>query len=212
MNKCIHPLEPEEIARLITAAQDDDYGNLFVSAIFTGMRQGELLGLPWENVDFDRMVITVDRQLQHENGEYFFCTPKNGNARSFAVAPVVMDALKKEKEKQDYYRSVLGEKWNNPHNLVFTTEFGKNLVKRTVVKHYKKVLERAELPDNRFHDLRHSFAVNSLQAGDNIKNVQANLGHATSAFTMDVYCHVSKSMARESAARTQAFYESVKPV
>ena len=67
-------------------------------------------------------------------------------------------------------------------------------------------------PDNRFHDLRHSFAVNSLQAGDNIKNVQANLGHATSAFTMDVYCHVSKSMARESAARTQAFYESVKPV
>ena len=176
------------------------------------MRQGELLGLPWENVDFDRMVITVDRQLQHENGEYFFCTPKNGNARSFAVAPVVMDALRKEKEKQDYYRSVLGEKWSNPHNLVFTTEFGKNLVKRTVVKHYKKVLERAELPDNRFHDLRHSFAVNSLQAGDNIKNVQANLGHATSAFTMDVYCHVSKSMARESAARTQAFYESVKPV
>ena len=72
--------------------------------------------------------------------------------------------------------------------------------------------ERAELPDNRFHDLRHSFAVNSLQAGDNIKNVQANLGHATSAFTMDVYCHVSQSMARESAARTQAFYESVKPV
>ena len=72
--------------------------------------------------------------------------------------------------------------------------------------------ERAELPDNRFHDLRHSFAVNSLQAGDNIKNVQANLGHATSAFTMDVYCHVSKSMSRESAARTQAFYESVKPV
>ena len=134
------------------------------------------------------------------------------NARSLTVAPVVMDALRKEKEKQDYYRSVLGEKWSNPHNLVFTTEFGKNLVKRTVVKHYKKVLERAELPDNRFHDLRHSFAVNSLQAGDNIKNVQANLGHATSAFTMDVYCHVSKSMARESAARTQAFYESVKPV
>ena len=138
--------------------------------------------------------------------------PKNSNARSFAVAPVVMDALKKEKEKQDHYRSVLGEKWSNPHNLVFTTEFGKNLVKRTVVKHYKKVLERAKLPDNRFHDLRHSFAVNSLQAGDNIKNVQANLGHATSAFTMDVYCHVSKSMNRESAARTQAFYESVKPV
>lgn len=208
----IHPLEPDEITKLISAAQEDDYGNLFICAIFTGMRQGELLGLPWENVDFDRMVITVDRQLQRENGEYFFCSPKNGNARSFAVAPVVMDALRKEKEKQDYYRSVLGDKWSNPYNLVFTTAFGKNLVKRTVVKHYKKVLEKAQLPDKRFHDLRHSFAVNSLQAGDNIKNVQANLGHATSAFTMDVYCHVSQAMARESAARTQAFYESVRPV
>ena len=83
----------------------------------------------------------------------------------------MIEALKKEKEKQDFYRSVLGDKWNNPHNLVFTTEFSKNLVKRTVGKHYKKIQERVELPDNRFHDLRHSFAVNSLQAGDNIKNV-----------------------------------------
>ena len=66
------------------------------------------------------------------------------------------------------------------------------------------------MPDNRFHGLRHSFAVNSLAVGDNIKNVQSNLGHATSAFTMDVYCHVSQAMARESAAKTQKFYESVK--
>ena len=122
-----------------------------------------------------------------------------------------MEALKKEKEKQENLRSLLGEEWNNEHNLVFTTDYGKNLVRRTVVKHYKKVLERAGLPDNRFHDLRHSFAVNSLAVGDNIKNVQSNLGHATSAFTMDVYCHVSQAMARESAAKTQKFYESVKP-
>ena len=169
------------------------------------------MGLPWENVDFERMTITIDRQLQKNKEGYFFCTPKNGTARSFAVAPVVMEALKKEKEKQESFRSLLGEEWNNEHNLVFTTDYGKNLVRRTVVKHYKKVLERAGLPDNRFHDLRHSFAVNSLAVGDNIKNVQSNLGHATSAFTMDVYCHVSQAMARESAAKTQKFYESVKP-
>ena len=89
--------------------------------------------------------------------------------------------------------------------------YGKNLVRRTVAKHPKKVLERAGLPDNRFHDLRHSLAVNSLAVGDNIKNVQSNFGHATSAFTMDVYCHVSQSTDRESAAKTQKFYESVKP-
>ena len=208
----IHPLEPEEITKFITEALKDDYGNMFIVAIFAGIRQGELLGLPWENVDFERMTITIDRQLQKNKEGYFFCTPKNGTARSFAVAPVVMEALKKEKEKQENLRSLLGEEWNNEHNLVFTTDYGKNLVRRTVVKHYKKVLERAGLPDNRFHDLRHSFAVNSLAVGDNIKNVQSNLGHATSAFTMDVYCHVSQAMARESAAKTQKFYESVKPV
>ena len=78
-------------------------------------------------------------------------------------------------------------------------------------KRLKTLLRHAELPSIRFHDLRHSFAVNSLAVGDNIKNVQSNLGHATSAFTMDVYCHVSQAMARESAAKTQKFYESVKP-
>lgn len=208
----IHPLEPEEITKFITEAMKDDYGNLFIVAIFAGIRQGELLGLPWENVDFEKMTITIDRQLQCEKGEYFFCTPKNGTTRAFAVAPVVMEALKKEKEKQDRYRELLGADWENPHSLVFTNEYGKHLVRRTVVKHYKKVIERAGLPDNRFHDLRHSFAVNSIHIGDNIKNVQANLGHATSAFTMDVYGHVSDSMTRESAAKTQEFYERVKPI
>ena len=207
----IHPLEPEEITKFITEAMKDDYGNLFIVAIFSGIRQGELLGLPWKNVDFERKVITIDQQLQCQNGEYFFCTPKNGKARTFAAAPVVMEALKREKEKQEHFRSLLGDEWSNPHNLVFTTEYGKNLVRRTVVKHYKKVLQRADVRDNRFHDLRHSFAVNSLTIGDNIKNVQSNLGHSTAAFTMEVYCHVSESMARESAAKTQQFYESVKP-
>lgn len=135
------------------------YGYLFIVAIFAGIRQGELLGLPWENVDFVRMTITIDRQLQKNKEGYFFCTPKNGTARSFAVAPVMMEALKKENEKQENLHSLLGEEWNNEQNLL----------RRTDVKHYKKVLARVGLPDNRFHDLRHSFAVNSLAVGDNIK-------------------------------------------
>jgi len=135
------------------------YGYLFIVAIFAGIRQGELLGLPWENVDFVRMTITIDRQLQKNKEGYFFCTPKNGTARSFAVAPVMMEALKKENEKQENLHSLLGGEWNNEQNLL----------RRTVVKHYKKVLARVGLPDNRFHDLRHSFAVNSLAVGDNIK-------------------------------------------
>lgn len=94
-------------------------------------------------------------------------------------------------------------------SLLFES-FGKHLVRRTVVKHFKAVAQRVGVPEARFHDLRHSFAVNSLQAGDDIKTVQANLGHATAAFTLDVYGHVTEKMKRDSATRMQRFYESIR--
>ena len=100
--------------------------------------------------------------------------------------------------------------WDNQFNLVFTDALGKYLVRRTVVKHFKKISQRAGISDDaRFHDLRHSFAVSSLYAGDDIKTVQANLGHATAAFTLDVYGHVTEKMKRESAARMEAFIQAV---
>ena len=103
-----------------------------------------------------------------------------------------------------------GSLWSNPHNLVFTDSLGKNLVRRTVVKHFKKITERSGIdPTFRFHDLRHSYAVASLQAGDDIKTIQSNLGHATAAFTLQVYAHVNDSMRQESSARMQKYYESV---
>lgn len=82
--------------------------------------------------------------------------------------------------------------------------------KTTIAKHFKAVVQRVGIPEARFHDLRHSFAVSSLQAGDDIKTVQANLGHATAAFTLDVYGHVTEKMKRDSATRMQKFYESIR--
>ena len=183
---------------------------MFTVAIFTGMRQGELLGLSWENVDFKNGVIYVKQQLQCKDGEYFFCTPKSGKGRTIAPALVVMDALHQQWRDQRMASMEAGEAWSNPNNLVFTDPMGKNLVRRTVVKHFKSVAQRVGIPDARFHDLRHSFAVTSLQAGDDIKTVQANLGHATAAFTLDVYSHVSEKMRRDSATRMQLFYESIR--
>ena len=206
----IKPLEPDEIALFLKEANKDSYSNLFTVAIFTGMRQGELLGLSWENVDFKNGVIYVKQQLQCKDGEYFFCTPKNGKGRTIAPASVVMDALHQQWRDQRIASMEAGEAWSNPNNLVFTDPLGKNLVRRTVVKHFKSVAQRVGIPDARFHDLRHSFAVTSLQAGDDIKTVQANLGHATAAFTLDVYGHVSEKMRRDSATRMQLFYESIR--
>ena len=206
----IHPLEPEEITRLITAAQDDDYGNLFVSAIFTGMRQGELLGLTWDNVNFDTGTITVKQQLQCKDGVYFLQTPKNGKGRVIVPAQVTMDALRDEKERQVGNQQIYGECWHNPENYVFTDMLGKHLVRRTIVKHFRAVSDRAGIKNVRFHDLRHSFAVNSLMIGDDVKTVQANLGHATASFTLDVYGHVTQKMKNDSAERMQQFFNAIR--
>ena len=206
----IKPLEPVEIARLLKEAEQDDYCNLFIVAMFTGMRQGELLGLAWECVDFKSGIITVKQQLQCKDGNYFLETPKSGKNRTILPAPIVMDALRNQLEWQQKGQEQAGKMWDNQFNLVFTDALGKYLVRRTVVKHFKKISQRAGISDDaRFHDLRHSFAVSSLYAGDDIKTVQANLGHATAQFTLDVYGHVTQKMRQESANRMQKFYEQL---
>ena len=206
----IKPLEPEEIARLLKEAEQDDYCNLFIVAMFTGMRQGELLGLAWECVDFQTGIITVKQQLQCKDGNYFLETPKSGKNRTILPAPIVMDALRNQLHRQQKEQEQAGKMWDNQFNLVFTDALGKYLVRRTVVKHFKKISQRAGISDDaRFHDLRHSFAVSSLYAGDDIKTVQANLGHATAQFTLDVYGHVTQKMRQDSANRMQKFYEQL---
>ena len=206
----IKPLEPEEIARLLKEAEQDDYCNLFIVAMFTGMRQGELLGLAWECVDFKSGIITVKQQLQCKDGNYFLETPKSGKNRTILPAPIVMDALRNQLQRQQKEQAQAGKMWDNQFNLVFTDALGKYLVRRTVVKHFKKISQRAGISDDaRFHDLRHSFAVSSLYAGDDIKTVQANLGHATAQFTLDVYGHVTQKMRQDSANRMQKFYEQL---
>lgn len=205
----ISALEPEQIALVLKEAEKDDYHNLFLVAMFTGMRQGELLGLSWDAVDFKAGTITVKQQLQRKDGKYFLLTPKSGKPRTILPASVVIDALKREKQQQETKKKEAGKLWDNPFNLVFTDDSGKNLVRRTVVKHFKAVAARAGVSESRFHDLRHSFAVTSLQAGDDVKTVQENLGHATAAFTLDVYGHVTAKMKQESAARMQKFFENL---
>lgn len=93
--------------------------------------------------------------------------------------------------------------------LVFTTATGTNLSPQTVYYHYKKLAAQIGAPDSRVHDLRHTFAVLSLQNGDDVKTVQGNLGHATAAFTLDVYGHVSERMKEASAARMEGYIKGL---
>lgn len=208
----IKPLEPEEITRFLQNLEGEAYRNLFLVAFFTGMRQGELLGLSWDRLDFEQGVIEIRQQLQCINGNYFLETPKHDKVRLIAPAKLVMDALKEEKEAQDHNRKLLGDKWQNEWNLVFTDTFSKHLVRRTVDKHFKKILEKSGIKPHRFHDMRHTFAVSMLDAGEDLKSVQDNLGHATAAFTLSQYAHVSKKMRMESSERMNNYFGKLMPV
>lgn len=207
----IKPLDSEDISRFIKAISGHPFENIYLVTLFTGMREGEVLGLTWNNIDFNNETICICQQLMRERGKgtYALVSPKNGKSRTIKAAPSVMAILKQERTKQREARLRAGKLWDNKLNLVFTNEQGRNISAQTLYLHFKKLAERAGVPAARFHDLRHSYAVAALVSGDDIKTVQDNLGHFSSSFTLDVYGHVTEQMKQASAARMEAFIKSV---
>ena len=185
---------------------------MYQITLFTGLREGEVLGLTWDCIDFQHNALYVNKQLQKTQkvgGQYVLAPTKSGRSRMITVAPSVMDLLKKQKSQQAQMRLLVGQDWKNPWDLVFTNEFGGNLSHFTVYKTFKEIVRSIGLEQERFHDLRHSYAVVSLESGDDIKTVQTNLGHATASFTLDVYGHVSQKMRQQSADRMEQFIQKV---
>lgn len=214
--KEIKPLDEKQIKAFIDALDNERYKTLYLVTLFTGMRQGEVLGLQWSCVDFENNLITVNKQLQREkkaNSKYYFAPLKNDKSRTIAPAPYVMQLLKEQRLTQLEQKAKCGAAWGLGDklndNLVFTDEIGKHLAAHTVYKHYKAIAEKIGVPDSRFHDLRHTYAVTALQNGDDVKTVQETLGHHTAAFTLDVYGHVTDKMKRESAERMERFIKSI---
>lgn len=208
----IKPLDDDAIKKFLTVAAGHKYEYVYIVTLFTGMREGEVLGLTWDCVDFKSGTILINKQLQKERGgggKYGFVAPKNNKSRRITPAPTVMAILKAQQQRQFEQRCQAQTMWDNPMNLVFTNEQGRNLSAQTVYLHFKKLIAEAGYPDTRFHDLRHSYAVAALQAGDDIKTVQENLGHHAAAFTLDVYGHVTEKMKDASAARMEAFIKGV---
>ena len=211
----IEPLDAPEIKQLLDVLGDDIYSMIIKIDLFTGMRSGEILGLQWSCVDFDKGIISIEKQLRRPRvgGEqYCFASLKNDKPRQIIPAPFVMQILKQQKRIQSEQRLKAGSLWNDCGlpDLVFTSETGKYLDSCIVLRHFKKKLKEAGMESKRFHDLRHTYAVSSLQAGDDVKTVQENLGHHTAAFTLEQYGHVTETMRQASARRMEAFIEGLK--
>ena len=175
------------------------------------MREGELLGLPWDCVDYASGTILVKQQLHKENtkgGVTKIVPPKNDKSRIIPMAPSVAELFRKQRARQDELRSLLGDKWIET-GLVFTGPFGGYLSYRTVYDCFKRLAAKIGAPEARVHDLRHTYAVVCLESGVDIKTLQENLGHATATFTLDIYGHVSQKMRQQSAVKLESFIREV---
>lgn len=205
-------LDDKQLPIFLKEIQGKVYEDLYYVDVFTGMRKGEITGLTWDDVDFENGTISVYKQLIFDkfNSTYSFQPLKTDKPRKITPAPIVIQRLKEVEIKQKENKIALGSAWKNDMNLVFTQADGSHLTFTTVNKTLKRRTENiAGTGKIRFHDLRHTFVANARQSGMDWKDISEMLGHATVAFTMDVYGHLSETMTRHSADLMEQYIDSL---
>ena len=194
----IRPLSPEQARKLIQTAYStgNRYAALYVLALHTGLREGEMLGLRWDDLDLESTTpkLQVRRTLSETRTGHKFELPKSGKGRSIKLSRKAVEALRSHRARQAGEKLRLGSLWQED-GLVFptttgTTTSGTNLLGR----YFRPVLKAADLPAIRLHDLRHTCATILLMAGKHPKYVQEYLGHASISITLDTYSHVIEGM------------------
>jgi integrase len=188
------PLTPKQARTFLETAKGDRLRALYVLAITTGLREGELLGLRWADVDLEGGKLRVLRQLTRTRRGLSFTTPKRGRTRVVRLTDTAVAILKTHKTAQNKERLKAGSLWQD-HDLIFTSTIGTPVdVGNLTYRSFRPLLKRAGLPRIRIHDLRHTAATLMLGRGVHPKIVQEMLGHSTITQTMDTYSHVLPDM------------------
>ncbi len=192
---------PEEAARFLSVAQGDRLEALYRVALSIGLRQGEILGLSWEDVNLDTGRLTVRRQLQRIGGKPQLVDLKTRQSRrTISLPTMLVQSLRKHRTQQIEERLLLGEKWKGAAwGLVFTSTIGTPLDPRNLTDRYKKLLASAALPAIRFHDLRHSCASLLIAQGVPMEIVKETLGHSQISLTINTYVHLLPETQRQAA-------------
>jgi len=201
-HKEMRVLTSDQARTFLSAAESTRYQALFHLALHTGMREGELLGLKWEDLDWVTRQLQVKRQLQRMSGKgLVFAEPKTAaGRRTIVLSKSMVEKLREHMDNQNQVRQQAGEKWQE-NGLIFPTTIGTPMAARNMYEDFKKLLKRIGLPVIRFHDLRHTAATLMLQQGVHAKIVQERLGHADISMTLNTYSHVLPSMQEEAAEK-----------
>jgi len=198
----------EDVPKFLEAVQRTPNYVLLYTALYTGMRLGELLGLRWCDVDLDMASLSVVQSLYKRCGVCKMVEPKSSHSRRrIALSPSLTLLLREYKAEQEAQRILLGKPLADS-DLVFCRPDGKPLDPGVVSHAFAKVLKKAGLPHIRFHDLRHTHASLLLKAGIHPKIVSERLGHANIGITLDTYSHVLPGLQERAAERFDEVLES----
>ena len=200
----IQPLTPDQVHTLLAGMRGDRLEALYALAVATGLRQGELFGLRWADIDLERGQLSVHQALQRINGQLLMVEPKTKRARRTIVLPrLAQAALHGHRGRQLAERLQAGGAWPET-GLVFTTRRGTPLDASNVTHAFQRVLQRCGLPRQRFHDLRHCCASLMLAQGLTLKDVMDTLGHSQVSLAANLYGHLYHEQRQEIAQRMDA--------
>lgn len=195
-------LTEDEIAELLRASAGTRYDAPIRLTLASGLREGELLGLRWSDIDFDAGVLHVRRNLQYVAGKLVFAPPKTDRSRrTVELSPATIALLRAHRLKLAEDRLRLGPVWKE-NGLAFPSSVGTPWLPRTFYRDYRRVIVGAAIDDAgtlNWHALRHTAASQWIRRGADIFSVSRRLGHASASFTMDVYGHLLKGQQRQAA-------------
>jgi integrase len=203
-------LTEEQARRFVIATMRNRYGMLFYLALMTGMRQGELLGLKWTDLDWDKGLLNVQRQLQRSKGHSPQLVPPKTKAgrRQVKLGQGTLERLSRHKEDQAEMKAARGARWEE-NGLIFPNTLGRPESSENMFEDFKKFLRDNGMPNIRFHDLRHTSISFLLDMGTPVNTVQQRSGHSKASITTDTYGH---SMAHSQDEAAERIEELISPI
>lgn len=211
----VKPFTLEEQKKFLGIIKGHELESLFITALNTGLRQGELLALTWKDIYFDENYIEVNKNVKYicevtkdsrSSYKMEVQTPKTkGSIRKVNIPNFLVKVLKVHKKNQSEMKLKLSNLYED-NNLVFATPYGTYIDSSNLIRRLRRVLEKNDMRSIKFHDLRHTYATRLFELNENPKTVQKLLGHSNISTTLDTYTHVLENVKEKAVSKLDDLY------